>query len=261
MPELPDLEIFRGNIFSRLSSKTIKGLQVHSQKITTPQIVLAEELVGRTLIAINRHGKELLFDFADERIISAHLMMNGRVAVVDNAPAADKVRSKVLSLDFENESIIFHDTGNLGAVIKYKPIFANVPDALAVDFTLDYFTKIAGRKASTNIKAFLIDQKVVRGIGNAYADEILWHARVSPKSVTGRLPREALEALYHTIGIVLREAIESIRTIAPDIISGEERSFLKVHNRLLKQTTTGFPIKKEMIATKWTCYTDEQVVY
>jgi len=261
MPELPDLEVFKDNIFNRLTSKRLVGLKVFSMKITTPQTILAEALINRELLCVNRTGKELLFDFSDGRVISAHLMLNGKISIVDNENALDKIRSKVFSLSFEKESIVFHDSGNIGTVIRYKPLPSRVPDAFGDDFTLDYFLKTARKKSTVNIKAFLIDQKVVKGIGNAYADEILWHARVSPKSITGEIPEEVMVGLYKAISTVLRGAVASIKAISPDIISGEERSFLKVHTKLKKTTDAGFPIIVETIASKITYFTEEQIIY
>jgi len=261
MPELPDLEVFKDNIFNRLTSKRLVGLNVFSMKITTPQSILMEALNNRELRCVNRYGKELLFDFAEGRIIAAHLMLNGRISIISNTDMVDNIRSKVFSLNFEKECVVFHDTGNIGTLIRYKPMLGGTPDALGDDFTLDYFLKIAGRKATANIKAFLIDQKVVKGIGNAYADEILWFARVSPKSITGKIPEEVMGALYNAIITVLRNAVVSIKAISPDIISGEERSFLKVHSRFKKKTETGFPIIIETIASKTTYFTKEQIVY
>jgi len=261
MPELPDLEVFKDNIFNRLTSKRLDRLIVFSSKITTPQVMLESELLGRDLQGITRHGKELVFDFADGRIISVHLMLNGKISIRDNNAAKSVIPQKVFALMFENESIIFHDTGNIGAVIKYKPFQSKTPDAFGNDFTFEYFLNMAHKNSLANIKAFLIDQKIIKGIGNAYADEILWAARVSPKSVIGRIPEDVMLTLYEAIGAVLRNAVASIKSIAPDIISGEERSFLSVHTKLKKQTDTGFPIMVETIATKKTYFTDEQVVY
>jgi formamidopyrimidine-DNA glycosylase len=132
---------------------------------------------------------------------------------------------------------------------------------MGANFTQEYLIKTARKKPNMNIKAFLIDQKIVKGIGNAYADEILWEARIYPKSVTGNIPQEALAALHSAVITVQRNAIDSIKTISPDIISGEERSFLNVHTKLKKQTETGYPIKIETIASKTTYFTDEQILY
>jgi formamidopyrimidine-DNA glycosylase len=261
MPELPDLEIFKDNIFKKLTSKRLTGLKVYSQKITTPEVHLSTELTGTELTAITRHGKELFFDFADSKIISVHLMLNGRISMPATPAAAEKIRGKVLALNFENESVIFHDTGSIGTVIKYKPATGKVPDALGENFTPEYFIKAAQKKPTSNIKAFLIDQKIIKGIGTAYADEILWAARISPKSTTGKIPQESLLTLHAAIITTLLDAIASIREISPDIISGEERSFLKVHTRLKKQTETAYPIKIETIATKTTYFTEEQILW
>ena len=259
MPELPDLEVYKENILKRLSSRQLLGLKVFSRKITMPESILKDELIGRDLQGLSRYGKELRFDFSDGRIISAHLMLNGKMSIVKEA--ADKIKSKVFTFDFENESLIFHDTGNIGTVIRYKPAPDSVPDALGADFTLERFLKTARAKPAGNIKAFLIDQKVVKGIGNAYADEILWHARVSPKSIRGKIPEEVMAGLYEAIGKVLRNGIASIKEISPDIISGEERSFFAVHSKLKKETETGFPIMSERIETKITYFTEEQIIY
>jgi len=261
MPELPDLEVYKGNILNKLTSKRLVALKVFSQKITTPESVLVEELVGRTLQGITRLGKELLFDFDDNNVIATHLMLNGKIAIADNAMKGEKINSKVLALKFENESLAIYDTGNIGAVVRYKPRFDATPDAFGDNFTLDYFLDVARKKPIMNVKAFLIDQKIVKGIGNAYADEILYSAGISPKSIVGKIPENALAELYSAIGTVLRDAIASIKAVAPDIISGEERSFLRVHTWLKKKTDTGFPIIIETIATKKTYFTEEQVVY
>jgi len=261
MPELPDLEVFRGNIFKKLTSHRLIGVNVYNQlKVNALQSVLTEELKGRDLVAVNRFGKELLFDFGDERIIAVHLMLSGRVTIASDLSATAKINFKIASLDFEHESIIFSDIGGL-CNVKYKPRPDGVPDALGADFTLEYFLKIAQKKAATNVKAFLIDQKVVKGIGNAYVDEILWHARVSPHSAVGKIPESVMTRLYDAIKIVLQEAIISIKAIAPDIISGEERRFLQVHNKARRQTETGFPIIVERIASKTTYFTNEQILY
>ena len=261
MPELPDLEVFKGNIFKKLTSKRLVDVHVFNhKKVTTPQSIFASELAGRELTAINRFGKELLFDFADGKIVATHLMLSGRVSILSDANAIANTRYKIFALEFENESVVFSDMGEL-CTVKYKPVRDGTPDAFGDDFTLEYFQKIAKKKAATNIKAFLIDQKVVKGIGNAYADEILWHARISPHCLVGKIPEEKLHELYNSIGIVLKEAIQSIKAIAPDIIAGEERSFLQVHTKLKKQTATGFPIIIERIVSKTTYFTKEQVFY
>jgi len=260
MPELPDLEVFRSNIPARLTSKRLTGVGVFKMnKVSAPQSILLGELQGRELIGIGRYGKELLFDFGEKKVIAAHLMLNGQISVVRPEGAA-AVKYKIFSLEFENETLVFSDSGGL-CTIKYKPAASRTPDAFGAGFTLDYFKKMAAKNPLVGIKAFLIDQSVVKGIGNAYADEILYAARVSPRSRVSKMPEEALAAVYDAIGPVLRDAVASIRAVCPDIISGEERGFLKVHNKALKTTAAGFPIIVDKVSDKITYYTEEQVAY
>jgi len=260
MPELPDLEVFRTNIYDRLTSKHLAGLEVFNPlKVRAPGGASPADFAGRDLLRIGRFGKELFFDFGDRRTIAVHLMLNGKISIVPQA-AVGAIGYKIFALRFERETIVFSDFGGLCAV-RYMPPADKTPDALGAPFTWEYFLGIARAKPRANVKAFLIDQKVVKGIGNAYADEILWAARVSPHSIVGSIPEDRLEALYRAIGTVLRGAIDSIRRIAPDIISGEERSFLKVHNSRIRKTETGYPIRVETIASKRTYYTEEQIAY
>lgn len=265
MPELPDLEIFKTNAFNRLSSKRLIGIEVFNlKKVITPKQTLIDQLVNRDLLSINRIGKELIFDFGDQRVIAAHFMLNGKMSIVKEIETSEKeiaaIKFKIFAMRFEQESIVFSDRDYL-CNIKYMPPRAKTPDAFDDAFTWEYFLRIAKRKPMMNVKAFLIDQKIVKGIGNAYADEILWDARISPRSMIGKIPEENLKALYHSIHSVLTDAIDKIKLISPDIISGEERSFLRVHNKALEETETGYPIIIEKIASKTTYYTKEQIFY
>jgi len=260
MPELPDLEVFRTNVFDQLTSKRLVGVEIFNPiKVQGSKNVLDSDLVGRDLVCINRRGKELYFDFGDDQIIAVHLMLSGTISIVNDVDAAN-INFKIFSMRFEHDTIVFSDRGSL-CTVKYMPESDSTPDALDGDFTLEYFLDIANKKRRTNVKSFLINQKIVKGIGNAYADEILWTARISPRSLVGKIPDDKLEVLYNAISTVLREAILEIKRLAPNIISGEERSFLKVHNRKLKETETGYPIIIEKIASKTTYYTEEQILY
>jgi formamidopyrimidine-DNA glycosylase len=260
MPELPDLEIFKTNAYNRLSSKRLTGIEVFNlKKVIVPKQTLVDNLVGRDLLSINRVGKELFFNFDGQKVITAHFMLNGKMSIVSEKEVAS-IKSKIFSMRFEQETIVFGDRDYL-CTIKYMPPRTKTPDAFDDAFTWEYFLGIAKRKPMMNIKAFLIDQKIVKGIGNAYADEILWDARISPRSMIGKIPEENLQILYHSIHSVLTDAIDKIRQISPDIISGEERSFLKVHNKALTKTATGYPIIIEKIASKTTYYTEEQIFY
>ena len=261
MPELPDLEVFRANVFNRLTSKRLIGLDVFNpQKVQASKAILFNDLVDKELLRIDRIGKELFFDFNDSKIITAHLMLNGVISIVTTEKAVNDIKYKIFSMTFEKETLVFSDRGGL-CTIKYMPSVSKTPDAFDDSFTVEYFLNKAHGKSRANVKAFLIDQNIVKGIGNAYADEILWSAHISPHSLVGKIPDDKLVILYNAIGTVLKNAIIEIKGISPNAISGEERSFLKVHNKTIKKTETGASIIVERIASKITYYTKEQVLY
>ena len=260
MPELPDLEVFKTNIFNRLSSKRLIETEVfNTMKVTTHKGAQLGELNGLELLSVGRFGKELIFDFGERRIIAVHLMLSGKPSIVAREEAG-AVKYKIFAMHFQRETLVFSDNIRQ-CTVKYKPASSRTPDAFGASFTPEYFIKAAGKRPIVKAKAFLTDQSVVKGIGNAYADEILWAARVSPHSFMCKIPQDALLTLYNAIGTVLRDAIESIKRIDPGIISGEVRDFLKVHNAALKATETGFPVIVEYIASKKTYYTEEQTLY
>jgi formamidopyrimidine-DNA glycosylase len=106
-----------------------------------------------------------------------------------------------------------------------------------------------------------MDQKVLRGIGNAFADEILWDARISPFSPANKIPKANIAVLAKSIKSVLKDAEQHILQNRPDIISGEYRDFMEVHNSRKTETSTGAAIKHDVISSRKTYYTDEQELF
>ena len=111
------------------------------------------------------------------------------------------------------------------------------------------------------MKPFLIDQSILRGIGNAYVDEILWHARIAPRSTVGRVPDHVVDNLLTSIRTVLTDAIEEIKRRKPKTISDGVREFLRVHNPKRSESPTGHRIMTERVASRITYFTQEQVLY
>lgn len=146
------------------------------------------------------------------------------------------------------------------ANITLNPVVKNSPDALSDEVNYDFLKERLSKKR-TNIKTFLLDQNIIRGIGNAYADEILWESRIHPESICNKIPDDSIQALAKDIKSVLKDAIKQILKINPDIISGEERSFLKIHNSKKKESPAGAKIHSKMLNSRITYYTDEQVLY
>lgn len=105
-----------------------------------------------------------------------------------------------------------------------------------------------------------MDQQVVRGIGNAYADEILWNARISPFSKAEKIPASKIRSLASSVRKVLTRAEKQISKEEPGIIGGEIRDFLDIHNAKEKRSPTGALIRKKA-GTRKTYYTDEQELF
>jgi formamidopyrimidine-DNA glycosylase len=106
-----------------------------------------------------------------------------------------------------------------------------------------------------------MDQKVLRGIGNAYADEILYDAKLSPFSVSNKIPATNVKQLAKSIKKVLEEAEKQILKNTPDIISGEFRDFMLVHQPRKKQTPAGEMIHQKPLGSRKTYYTEEQELF
>jgi len=260
MPELPDLHVFAENLKKRILDKTITSVTVYNtRKIATPEYY-RQIMTGTSICDIVRDGKELYFKLANDNCFSVHLMLSGQFFIC-NQDEAEKIKSKILGLGI-NEAGVFVIADVQGLCrVSWNPKAPRTPDAMSKKFTFEYFSGGLKKNAWGNIKALLIDQSFVRGIGNAYVDEILWKAGISPESVSGKIPEEKIKELYEAIPLVLNDAIQNIRRLSPDIIGGEERSFLQVHNRDKKFTDEGDKIIVKTIASKTTYFTEKQKIY
>ena len=257
MPELPDLEAFSYNLNKKLQSKTLNKVTVIvDRKVEPPEKELNKTLAGATLNKVIRNGKTLQFLFDNGHYLGWHLMLHGGLTLIKNQEPEPKFA--IISLDFEDGQKLVLSDFQKAAATTLDPPQSSVPDALEV--TEDYLSnKLSNKK--TVLKTALMDQKVLRGIGNAYADEILWHARISPQSVSEKIPKENIKTLIASIKTVLKNAEKSILKEKPDIISGEVRSFLKVHLPNETKTETGAVIKKDTINSRKTYFTDEQELF
>jgi len=257
MPELPDLEIFSNNLNKRLSGKIVTEVTAYKTKRFNVTLeTLNHELKNTTLSEVKRVGKGIHFLFSSQQVLEVHLMLKGGFDIVRDEAG---IKYKIFSLHFEDgESLVISDSESL-VKLTLNPTLSSVPDALEV--TLDYLKAQLKKKKSKKIKAFLIDQTIVRGIGNAYVDEILWESRIAPVSLCGKIPEETVNGLFNAIKAVLTNAIEEIKGHQPDLLKGEYRDFLKIHNRKNRLSPTGQAIHYAKIASKTTYYSDDQQLY
>ncbi|MDR0475523.1 MAG: hypothetical protein LBH43_17855 [Treponema sp.] len=260
MPELPDLHVFSLNLKNRILDRNISSVKVfNTRKIDTP-VIFSQMLTGTSIKGITREGKELHFLLANGNCFGVHLMLNGKFYITAQ-DEIDKISAKIMSVFFEDGGAF--TTADIGGLCKVmlNPKPSKTPDAMSDKFTFEYFSGVLKKNSSKNIKAVLIDQSVVRGIGNAYVDEILWKAGISPESVTGKIPEEKTRSLYEAVPFMLNDAIENILKISPEIISGEERGFLRVHNPRKKTADDGGRIIVKQVASKKTYFTDKQELF
>jgi formamidopyrimidine-DNA glycosylase len=257
MPELPDLQAFSSNLQKKIGGKTIKAVVVHSTKLNVSAEELNKLLKGQKLNHVVRVGKELHFEFQDGNILGLHLMLHGEMALV---AANDPVKYSVIELVFTDDKKLVLSDLQKQATPTLNPEPNATPDALSPEGGLDYLKSVLGKKKAI-VKNILLDQHVIRGIGNAYADEILWAAKVSPFSIANQIPEDAVKELSHAITKVLQDAEKQILKAQPDIISGEVRDFLKIHQPKLSESPTGGKILVKKMGARKTYYTEEQILY
>jgi formamidopyrimidine-DNA glycosylase len=256
MPEIPDLNIFSKNLNKRLAGKVLTTIKILiSRKLKVPDSVIKQTLEGRVLTEIKRIGKELHFIFQDGHILSVHLMLHGTMYWYQDT---NENRFTIAELMFSDGTGLAITDWQKAVLLKLDPQASNVPDAM--DMPKDYL-KIALKNISRPIKSVLTDGKIVQGIGNAYIDEILYSAKISPFSKANLIPIDKVDDLTRSIKDVLTAAEVHILKNFPDTITEKERDFLQVHRPKQELTLSGEIILKAEIDSRKTYYTADQVLF
>jgi formamidopyrimidine-DNA glycosylase len=254
MPELPDLQLFSRNLHQKLAGLQVKEIDVPVlRKLNVPKATLEKALVGQTLTTVKREGKTLHFIFDNDHVLQLHLMLNGELVL-----GTEPTKHTILSVTFSDGTMLSLTDFRKMANATLDPEPSDAPDALAVDTM--FFEELLSSKKTT-IKNLLLDQHIIRGIGNAYADEILWHARISPFSKADQIPKDKIKDLSKAVKTVLQDAEQQLIKSHPDLISGEIRDFLKIHGAKIKESPTGAPVLMEKTDSRKTYYTEEQVLF
>lgn len=255
MPELPDLQVFARNLDKKLSDKTLKAVTVlPAAKLNVTHNALQDKLHGQKLEKVYRSGKELYFKFSKGDVLAMHLMLHGKLYLFEKE---NEQKYSLIELLFTDGTGLVLTDFQKAAKPTLNPADNHVPDA--GELNIDYLKEKLSKK-KTSVKTVLLDQKLIRGIGNAYADEILWDARISPFSIANKIPGDKVKDLLKSIEKVLKDAEQQIIKSNPEIIAGEVRDFMLIHNAKKKQSPTGKEILVEKDSRK-TYYTEEQVLY
>ena len=209
MPELPEVETIRRQLADRVAGRTIVDAQVLDPLWSAPVAPeeVEEKLRGAEIEWLRRRGKYLIADLDSDRALVMHLRMTGNllwVAAADDEPGRPYLRVRLV-LDDGNR-LVFVDQRRFGTGVVIEGTQALDeylgerlgPEPLEPEFTPEVL-RAAARNRIAPVKAFLLDQRRVAGIGNIYADESLFRAQIHPLKPAGRLRRDDFERLHAAI--------------------------------------------------------------
>lgn len=241
MPELPEVETTRRGVEPHVHGRIVRAVYIHDRRLRWPiPAALARELPGRRIDNVERRAKYLLFRSGD-RCLLLHLGMSGRLRVVPGD--TPRARNDHLDIVLDNGQMLrLHDPRRFGCALwltgdphLHALLKALGPEPLAEDFSGSYLFA-ASRGRNLAIKNFLMNSRVVAGVGNIYASEALFRAGLHPARAAGRVSRRQYDALAEAVRAVLLEAIRSGGTTLRDYVgvdggSGYFQQQLNVYDR------------------------------
>lgn len=215
MPELPEVETVRRGLTKLVEGSTIKSVDVlYPKMVNLPPKDFENALKGKKIDRIDRRGKYLLIRLSDHLTIVSHLRMEGKYDVEPDGAPLDKHTHVVFHLT-DGRELRYNDTRKFGrmnlvdtgtemAVAGLKTIG---PEPTEQALTLDYITAIF-KKSRKVIKPFLLDQSNIAGLGNIYADEVLWLSKINPKQPVNSLKPAQIKRLRKNIITEIQMAID-----------------------------------------------------
>lgn len=231
MPELPEVETVRRGLERRLLGRRLARVDVNRPDLRFPLPErLSERLAGRTVDTLRRRAKYLLFDLDDGNTLIGHLGMSGRMHLHDAIPNALPPHAHLMFVADDGTAVVFQDHRRFGyfdlwptADLAAHRFFAGLgPEPLDEAFDPAVLSAaLAGKR--TPIKAALLDQRVVAGLGNIYVCEALYRSRIAPDRLADSVAGRPTGRLVKEIKAVLTEAIEAGGSSLRDYIqtSGE----------------------------------------
>lgn len=237
MPELPEVETIvralQGNVGAR-----IENIDIRREDILRLEEFPAAELYGKTIKAIRRRGKFLIFELGDFNLIF-HLGMSGRFYMWSEPAEPDKKHIHVVVHLDNGTRLVYQDPRRFGGVWLIRDrerFFSHMgKEPLSAGFTAAYLQEVLGHRKAP-VKNLLLNQNLISGIGNIYADEALFEAGILPDRQASSLSRSEIEKLYRAIRKVLRQGIKFRGTTFRDYRdafneSGGFQNHLKVYGR------------------------------
>ena len=208
MPELPEVETIKNELLPHVIGRTIEGIVIFWDKMVKypPVNEFCSQIIGQKINALSRRGKYLFFHLSDGNVLVMHMKMTGSLLV---NPSDDKFTRAVLHLD-NGINVHFYDPRKFGKMWLEKHSNAVInqlgPEPLDPGFTAETLAEILGNRKAP-VKPVLLDQSVIAGIGNMYADESLFRAGIHPLTPANKLSKAQIKRLHAAIQAVLLKAL------------------------------------------------------
>ncbi|HXG84415.1 MAG TPA: bifunctional DNA-formamidopyrimidine glycosylase/DNA-(apurinic or apyrimidinic site) lyase [Pyrinomonadaceae bacterium] len=230
MPELPEVELVAQSLNKIVKNRRILIAELARQRLAPENSPadFAEKLKDSTILRVHRRGKHILFELDNDRTLIAHLRMSGRFLLLPAERENPKFTHAVFYFADENR-LVFSDQRHFGfmkivetaELEQAKEIKKLAPEPFSDDFNKKYFRKIL-KTSKKSLKEFLLDQTKIVGLGNIYAAEAMFLARVNPQIAADKLSARKADALFEKIREVLAESIAhgSTLNVNPENIDG-----------------------------------------
>ncbi len=246
MPELPEVETIVRQLKQQIVGKVIKKIEIlrpDQWNLNYPEEV-QRALNNQRITQVSRRAKFILIDFKSGCQLIIHLRMTGKLIWSPGNPESSKFSRTIFNFS-DGSSLEFNDTRALGALIflncgeEYPSLKKLGVEPLSDDWHLEYLKSI-GQKSTLTMKDFLLNQNKIAGIGNIYANEILFRSGIHPRRRANTLTGEEIEKLFHIIPKVLELAVQKMGTTLGNKVSdyrsvynveGEFQNILAVYGR------------------------------
>lgn len=228
MPELPEVETLRTGLSQFIIGAKIKKISIYNQKSFINQEAIEDHFIGTEIITVKRRAKVLKIELSSGYTLLAHLKMTGQLVYVGKkifgaGHPSDSLMGKLpdkstrLEIEFSDESRLFFNDQRKFGWLRLLPTSEvdNIdfmkkvgPEPLEKSFNFEVFKSRIQRRLGSNIKAVLLDQTVLAGIGNIYADEALWGAKIHPETKVVDLNDSKIRLLLKEIKYILNLSIQ-----------------------------------------------------
>ena len=252
MPELPDIALYLHALRPRVVGERLERLRIASPFLLRSADPPVDDLAGRAVTDVRRLGKRIVFALDDDYFVVLHLMIAGRLHW---KPAGAPIprRAGLAAFDFPNGTLLLTEAGTKHRASLYlvhgaDALAAHDPGGLDVlTATLEQFRAALTRESHT-LKRSLTDPRVFDGIGNAYSDEILHAARLSPLRLTSQVSAEETDRLFHAIRSTLHTWISRLQAETGDAFPEKVTAFrsgMAVHGRFRQPCPVcGSPVQR-----------------